>query len=188
VEAGLKDRSFCARTQDGGKTFEFLAWMTGEPVASRSVMPSTVQCSSDHLVSILRRRRDVWDGGNSSPTCWIDAYHSLDNGRSWDFLSKVVDIEGNNGNPPSLARMKDGRLCAVYGYRGTPFGMRARLSDNEGLTWGEEIILRSDGRTWDLGYPRMVQRPDGKLVTIYYHTTAENPEQHIAATIWDADM
>ena len=46
-------------------------------------------------------------------------------------------------------------------------------------------MLRDDGRTWDLGYPRMVQRPDGKLVTIYYFTTSENPEQHIAATIWD---
>ena len=187
VEAGLKDRAFCARTRDGGKTFEFLAWMTGEPLASRSVMPSTVQCARDHLVSVLRRRRDVRDGEIARPTCWIDAYHSRDNGLTWDFLSKVADIEGNNGNPPSLARLQDGRLCAGYGYRGAPFGLRARLSDDEGLTWGEEIILREDGRTWDLGYPRMIQRPDGKLVTVYYHTTAENPEQHIAATIWEAD-
>ena len=41
-----------------------------------------------------------------------------------------------------------------------------------------------DGGTWDLGYTRTVVRPDGKLVTIYYFTTAEKPEQHIAATIW----
>ena len=33
----------------------------------------------------------------------------------------------------------------------------------------------------------MVQRPDGKLVTIYYFNTKEIPEQHIAATIWDPD-
>jgi hypothetical protein len=31
----------------------------------------------------------------------------------------------------------------------------------------------------------MVQRSDGKVVTIYYYTTEQNPEQHIAATIWD---
>jgi hypothetical protein len=31
----------------------------------------------------------------------------------------------------------------------------------------------------------MVQRPDGKLVTIYYYTTELDPEQHIAATLWD---
>jgi hypothetical protein len=31
----------------------------------------------------------------------------------------------------------------------------------------------------------MVQRPDGKLVTIYYLTTDLDVEQHISATIWD---
>jgi hypothetical protein len=36
----------------------------------------------------------------------------------------------------------------------------------------------------DLGYPRLVQRPDGKLVAMYYWATKENPEQHIAASIW----
>ena len=37
---------------------------------------------------------------------------------------------------------------------------------------------------WDFGYTRTIQRTDGKLVTLYYYTTVENPEQHIAATIW----
>ena len=49
----------------------------------------------------------------------------------------------------------------------------------------DEIALRTDGATWDLGYPRMVQRPDGKVVTIYYFNTKDVPAQHIAATIWD---
>ena len=38
-----------------------------------------------------------------------------------------------------------------------------------------------------MGYCRMVERPDGKIVTIYYYNTPERTEQHIAATIWDAD-
>ena len=42
-------------------------------------------------------------------------------------------------------------------------------------------------RTWDLGYPRSVLRPDGKIVTTYYFTTEERAEQHIAATLWDPD-
>ena len=42
-------------------------------------------------------------------------------------------------------------------------------------------------RTFDFGYTRSVQRPDGKIVTIYYYTTEENHEQYIAATIWDPD-
>ena len=118
--------------------------------------------------------------------CWIDVYRSTDDGQSWQFLSKGADTGMRNGNPPNLLRLMDGRLCLAYGYRATPYGIRAKLSHDEGETWEDEIVLRDDGRTWDLGYPRMVQRPDGKLVTIYYYSTAENPEQHIAATIWDA--
>lgn len=51
----------------------------------------------------------------------------------------------------------------------------------------DRVIIQVDGGTWDLGYPRMVQRPDGKVVTIYYFTTEKKKEQHIAATIWDPE-
>lgn len=187
VEAGFQDRAFCARTRDGGQTFEFLSWMTGEPINIRSVMPSTVKNSKGILISAMRRRHDNQAGNSVKAKCWIDVYQSADGGLTWEFLSKVADIEGNNGNPPSMVCLQDGRLCVAYGYREAPFGMRARLSLDNGKTWGNEITLRDDGRSWDLGYPRMVQRPDGKLVTIYYFTTAEDPEQHIAATIWDPD-
>jgi hypothetical protein len=81
--------------------------------------------------------------------------------------------------------LRDGRVVVTYGYRSNPYGMRARISRDTGRTWGREIVLRDDGATWDLGYSRSVQRGDGKVVTIYYHTTAAHPEQHIAATIWD---
>ena len=75
-----------------------------------------------------------------------------------------------------------------YGYRAqTRSGIRARVSSDEGQTWGEEIVLRDDARTWDMGYPRCAMRPDGKIVSTYYFTTAGHREQHIAATIWDPD-
>jgi hypothetical protein len=86
-----------------------------------------------------------------------------------------------------MIRLRDGRLCVAYGYRSGILGIRAKLSSDEGRSWGTEIVLRDDGRTWDLGYPRMRQRSDGKIVTIYYFTTEENPEQHIAATIWEPE-
>lgn len=102
-----------------------------------------------------------------------------------DTESDDANEEECNGNPPSLIRLKDGRLCVTYGYREFPYGIRARLSSDNGKTWGKEIHLRDDGRSWDFGYTRTLQRTDGKLVTIYYYATAEKPEQHIAATIWD---
>lgn len=76
----------------------------------------------------------------------------------------------------------------TYGYRSFPFGIRAKLSVDNGKTWSDEIHLRDDGYSWDIGYTRTIQRLDGKIVTIYYYTTRENREQHIAGTIWTANL
>lgn len=187
VKASLQDRAFCASTSDGGKTIQFVSWMA-ETDTIRSVMPSTVRLAENHLVSALRRRYDPTPSqGYALQKNWIDVYQSLDNGASWQFLSKVADTDGGkrNGNPPSMVRLNDGRLCVTYGYRGIPYSIRARISDDNGKTWGKEIMLRDDPLTNDIGYTRSVVRSDGKVVTIYYYTSEQNVEQHIAATIWD---
>jgi hypothetical protein len=83
-----------------------------------------------------------------------------------------------------MIRLRDGRLCLTYGYRDAPFKMCARLSGDEGATWGEEIVLRADGGNHDVGYPRTVQRADGRVVTVYYFNNHADGERYIAATIW----
>ncbi|MHC4474721.1 MAG: PA14 domain-containing protein [Planctomycetota bacterium] len=189
VQAGIQDRAFCARTTDGGKNINFVSWIT-QNIAVRSVMPSTVRISENHLVTAMRRRRDDPVLGRDKQNNWIDCSLSYDDGNTWTFLSKVADTDTGkrNGNPPSLVRLRDGRLCVTYGYRATPQGIRAKISSDNGKTWSEEIGLRVDGRHFDLGYPRSMVRPDGRIVTIYYYTTEQMPEQHIAATIWDPDL
>ena len=113
----------------------------------------------------------------------MESFLSPDNGSSWYLLDEPTI--NNGGNPPSMIRMKDGRIALTYGSRELPYGIRAKISDDEGLTWSEEYILRNDGNSWDLGYPRTVQRKDGKLVTVYYFNVSGSKERHIAATIWD---
>jgi hypothetical protein len=189
VRAGsYQDRALAAHTQDGGKTWKFLGWMTGEPIEVRSVMSSTVKAGENHLVSVLRRRLDP-SGGPRMDLNWVDAYGSTDGGRTWEHRSRVAhtDLGRRNGNPPALARLSDGRIVAAYGYRAYPYSIRAKVSADHGRTWSREIILREDGDNWDIGYPQMVVREDGKLVTLYYFSTATHPEQHIVATIWDVD-
>jgi len=186
VKAGnYQDRAFVARTTDGGRSFEFMSWITGEPHSPRSVMPSSARVSTAEIVSALRRR----DDSNAIRRNWIDLYASTDNGATWELRSKVADTDrpdtAHNGNPPALVRLRDGRIVVTYGYRSEPYGLRARISRDNGTTWGRELVLRDDGATWDLGYSRSMQRGDGKVVTVYYYTTAAHPEQHIAATIWD---
>ena len=177
------DRAFFARTTDGGRSYQFVSWITHD--SARSVMPSSARLSRNELITALRRRAD--EGGTSRN--WIDVYASTDNGATWTLRGKVSDTgqaqASKNGNPPALLRLRDGRLVVTYGYRSEPYGMRARISRDSGRTWDKEIVLSTDGAKWDLGYSRSVQRADGKVVTVYYNTTAENPEQHIVAAIWD---
>jgi hypothetical protein len=181
----LKDRAFCARTTDGGKTFEFVGWMGDEPLTVRSVMPSTVRATDGTLVTTMRRRFDVPTGYRNDFN-WIDAYGSADEGASWNFLARLgyTDSTGHNGNPPSLVKLPDGRLVAAWGVRGKPFGIHGRASSDNGKTWGPELVLRDDARKYDLGYCRSVVRTDGRIVTVYYYTTGARPENHIEATIW----
>jgi hypothetical protein len=190
VQARLQDHTFCVRTTNGGLTFDFLSWI-GESKNTRAVMPSSVRLSENHLITSMRRRFDEkFPDKPRLGNNWIDVYESKDNGKSWHFLSKVADTDmgKHNGNPPSLVLMDDGRLCVTWGYRAVPYGIRARISTDQGKTWGDELHLRDDGREFDLGYTRSVQREDGKIVTIYYISTEKNYEQHIEATIWDPDI
>ncbi len=171
-------RVFCARTADGGLSWQLLSWIGPEPNGF-SIMPSTVRISDNVFLTATRCR----DGEKR----WIETYRSGDGGKNWQFVNKPVNDLGE-GNPPSMIKLNDGRLCLTYGYRAEPFSIQAKLSRDNGDTWGEAIMLREDGAGRDIGYTRTIQRPDGKIVTLYYFHDSTTPERYIAATIWDADQ
>jgi len=120
---------------------------------------------------------------------WTDVFESEDGGRTWRFLSRVNDW----GAPGDIVEMADGRIACVYGYRLPPFGIRARVSEDGGRTWGSELVLRDDGGSWDLGYPRVAEVAPGRLLAVYYFNRADDPVQlnggvrHIARTIFTPD-
>lgn len=173
---GREGRPFVARTADGGRTFSFVSWIGPESPEGFVIMPSTVRLDDGTLVTATRRQVPAGNG--------IDIYRSADAGQVWTFVTTAVADTGR-GNPPSLVKLRDGRLAVTYGYRAQPYGIRARLSRDGGTTWESERILRSDANDWDLGYTRSVQRQDGKIVTVYYYNDPSAVERYIAATIWD---
>jgi hypothetical protein len=168
-------RPFCARTTDGGLSWRFLSFIGPEP-KGYAIMPSTARITSEELVTTIRCA--------SPPRSWIDAFASHDNGRTWSFLGSP-EPDAGEGNPPSLLRLADGRLSLIYGYRATPFGIRARFSGDLGRTWSEAIALRDDGGGRDIGYVRSVLRSDGKIVAVYYYQDRSGPTRYLAATILD---
>src|SRR5262245_14077889 len=172
---GREGRPLCVRTTDGGKTWQFVSWIADEP-KGYAIMPSTVQINNSELLSAIRCR----EGARS----WIDTYRSPDLGQSWKLDQTAVEDLGQ-GNPASLIRLADGRLCLNYGFRAEPFSIRARLSTDGGGTWGPETTIRGNGGGPDLGYPRSVQRADGKVVTVYYFHDHPLSDRYIAATVWE---
>ncbi len=178
---GDEGRVFCAEMTAGGQTIDFVSYIGPEP-AGFTIMPASLRLSDTRVLVAMRCK-----GGRDEFTVaphWIDLYASDDNGRTWDHFNRPVENTGQGGNPPTLTKLQDGRLCLTYGYRAAPYGIRAQLSPDDGATWGEEIILRADGGNHDIGYPRTVQRPDGALVTVYYYNDRPDGERYIAATLW----
>ncbi|HQO35926.1 MAG TPA: exo-alpha-sialidase, partial [bacterium] len=175
---GKEGRPFCARTIDGAQTWDFLSFIGPEP-RGFSIMPASVRLSDTDILVALRHHEET--------RRFIETYISHDNGASWNYLNTPVPDTGV-GNPPSMIRLRDGRICLCYGYRAKPFSICAVLSRDNGNTWDEPVVLRDDGASRDIGYPRMIQRPDGKIVSIYYFCDSSAPERYIAATIWDPNV
>ena len=127
------------------------------------------------------RRRD----NDPAEHNFIELFCSRDGGLNWQWLTNpVTDIGGYSGNPPSMIHLADGRLCITYANRNEPRTIRAVFSSDDGATWGREWVLRRGAGEPDIGYTRTVQRPDGKLVTVYYWLDEPRTERFIAATIW----
>lgn len=178
---GQEGRVFCARSTDGGARFEFLSFIGEEPQGF-AIMPASLRLpSGQDLVARRLRIPGRRDGGAGN---WIDSYRSDDDGQSWQCLGPPVGPIGTGGNPPTLTALADGRIALTYGFRDAPYGIRARISHDEGRHWGEERILRDDGGCGDLGYPRTVLLPDGHLLSAYYYNDAPDGERYVAATRW----
>jgi hypothetical protein len=184
LKIAFREKTFLAVSEDGAASFSFVSWIVPWDDPYRAAMPAPVRVSPTQLVTAVRRK--------SNEHNWLDCFASEDNGGSWAHLSRIGYTEtGNtyNGNPPALIRMADERLCAVYGNR-SKRQMVARYSSDDGRTWSDPQVLRDDfesaGGFPDLGYARLFQRLDGRLVTAYFWCTTERPQTHIESTIFEA--
>jgi hypothetical protein len=194
-EEGWKRRPVVYASTDNGVHWTFMSMMTpgvddGAADSDRKVglrfgahryfYPRGIMLPDGRILASIRCQRDP------TSVLWTEIFQSDDGGRTWAFLSRVNDW----GAPGDLVCMKDGRIVCVYGYRMPPFGIRARISEDNGQTWGRELILRDDGGSWDLGYPRVTEHEPGKILAIYYMNRCDDPIQmnggvrHIAQTVF----
>jgi BNR repeat-like domain len=110
---------------------------------------------------------------------------SDDNGVTWQEEQAVTGKAELNGH---LTRLKDSRLLLTYGVRvNGRRGVCAKLSNDDGQTWGPPLRLAHVVDGGDCGYPSSVQLPGGAIVTAWYASeTPDHKGYHMGATVWDA--
>lgn len=105
---------------------------------------------------------------------------SHNGGKSFEPWEKM----GFQGHPLNALRLPDNRVLLTYGYRHIPYGIRARILDQECTNYksAPEIILRDDGGNSDIGYtwPVMI---DEKHVLVTYYFNKNDSTRQIAGTI-----
>jgi hypothetical protein len=117
-------RPFCTRTRTGGKYWNQFAWIGQQPPSGYSIMPSSVRMPNGDFLVALRRRNNIPAQHN-----FIELFRSQDGGLSWQWLANPVKENGlHSGNPPSMIRLADGRLCITYANRDKPHTIRAVFS------------------------------------------------------------
>ena len=150
-----------------------LTWEHAGPVASDDQVAfnetSLVETSNGDLVAFVRTA-NFDDHGV--------VVRSKDHGKTWEPWQDMGVI----GHPHHALQLPDGRVYLLYGYRHEPYGIRARILDPECTDFsGEEIVLRDDGGTGDLGYPWSCLTADGRLLSVYYFNQNDGT-RHIAGT------
>lgn len=176
-------RVVVVKTTDGGLTWKILSWV-GQEHDGFDIMPSSLRISENKLLTVIRTRtKDNLD--------LLTSYFSNDDGKTWAKGRNPVFDTGKSGSPPTLIKLRDGRLALGYIFRDDSNSrVNVRFSSDNGMTWSDEVVLRGeDGANRDVGYPRMVQRSDGKIVIVYYWNNAnlkdQKPYRYIAYTVFD---
>lgn len=165
-------------SRDDGVTWEWLAEIPtrdGDDPAQYHELHA-VQAPSGRVIAQIRNHNTT------------DRYETLqtesdDYGTTWSEPHSI----GVWGYPSHLLRLRDGRLLMSYGHRRAPVGNQARLSEDEGRTWSEPLLLSADGTSTDLGYPSTVELADGSLLSLWYEKLADFPKAVLRQAHWSID-
>lgn len=132
-----------------------------------------IQCASGKVVAQIRNHNEA----NKGETLQTE---SADGGKTWSPPHSI----GVWGLPSHLLRLRDDRLLMSYGYRRKPFGNQARISEDEGTTWSEPLVISGDGIGGDLGYPSTAELDDGSFVSVWYEKLATSPMAQLRQARW----
>ena len=163
-------------SKDDGQTWQWLADIptrTGDLAQHGYHELHAVEAQDGTLIAHIRNHNSA----NAGETLQSESH---DGGKTWSEPHSI----GVWGMPSHLLRLRDGRLLMTYGHRRAPFGNQARISADNGKSWGEAMILSGDGAGGDLGYPSTVELADGTLVSVWYESLKGNSHAVLRQARW----
>jgi hypothetical protein len=168
-------RNGVSESLDDGLTWRWLAEIPTRPGdAGREYHElHAVEASAGRLIAQIRNH----NAANAKETLQTE---SADGGRTWSMPHPI----GVWGMPSFLLKLRDGRLLMTYGYRQAPFGNQARVSEDQGATWSEPLVISGDGVSGDLGYPSTVELADGTLLTVWYERMKDSTKAVLRQAKW----
>ena len=98
---------------------------------------------------------------------------SFDGGLNWTPIGINSLILDYGDLHAKLSRLADGRLlCSYRSWNRMPIGVRAIISEDNGLTWNtDQSILLATSNTFTGGWQSDIQLPSGSMVTSWAMTT-----------------
>ena len=196
---GETTRSALMRSDDNGDNWEYFSTLAYDPASIIDFEePSLLRLKDGRLVSFMRTH--VNPSGDAKNMVFVV---SDDDGFSW-MPPRWTNIWGF---PAETIALADGRYLMIYGYRRPPYGVRGVISE-DGLSWDakNEFVIREGGVPggaedatkggrrgridWKhpgafqhIGYPSVVQMPDGTIVASYHEWNEdERPLQYVRCT------
>ena len=166
-------------TGDNGLTWDYLSMAPGDTSGfGRVEYPAVLKASDGRLL--------LFTTNNQGSRNCLQVSESVD-GYSWSEYRPIVRV----GASPWLSRpvvpqspyqlpgnvmyrspwpmlLRDGRIVVIFARRKSPNGMGLIVSEDDGRTWSDEVILRDDAPSSDLGYPVATELEDGRIFTAYY--------------------
>jgi sialidase-1 len=138
------------QSTDTGKTWSYLA-----PIAKGFNETYLLESAPGHLLAFLRG----WEKDHTYLS------QSTDGRTTWSTPKQLC-----KGYPACAVLLPNDQIFIAYGYRfPNEQGVRAQLLSSEGNPINNsEIIIRNDGATFDLGYPKACLLPTGQIYLTYY--------------------
>jgi len=162
------------RSLDRGESWAPYSIMAFDPECKKNFVEANLyRTESGRLIGLYRTQTD-YQAAKRAGIPFDDTYLNLhisvsdDDGKTFGPLQEIENCWSSN--PFHALRLKSGKVLLSYGYRRKPYGIRARLCNAEltDIAEAEELILRNDSATGDLGYPHAIQLDNGDIIVAYY--------------------